>query len=142
MKFSNMSVLQPVKKSLSTLGQKYFSSSSCLGADQHFRLVVVGGGSGGCATAAKFSRKLGTGKVAVIDPATMHYYQPMWTLVGGGLKTLEQSGKSMESVLPSSATWIKEKVTGFQPEENYVTTESGDKISYDFLVVAAGLQLR
>ena len=36
----------------------------------------------------------------------------------------------------------REKVTGFQPEENYVTTESGDKISYDFLVVAAGLQLR
>jgi NADPH-dependent 2,4-dienoyl-CoA reductase/sulfur reductase-like enzyme len=138
-----MSVLQPLRTNLRTLVVKRcFSSSSYLGADQHYRLVVVGGGSGGCATAAKFARKLGKGKVAVIEPATKHYYQPMWTLVGGGLKTMEQSGKSMESVLPTAATWIREKVTGFQPKENYVTTESGDKISYDFLVVAAGLELR
>lgn len=34
-----------------------------------YDLVVVGGGAGGCATAAKFSSKLGKGKVAIIDPA-------------------------------------------------------------------------
>ena len=28
----------------------------------------------------------------------MHYYQPMWTLVGGGMKTLENSGKPMNKV--------------------------------------------
>lgn len=31
--------------------------------------MVVGGGAGGCATAAKFSSKLGQGSVAVIEPA-------------------------------------------------------------------------
>ena len=30
--------------------------------------MVVGGGAGGCSTAAKFSAKLGQGKVAVIEP--------------------------------------------------------------------------
>ena len=30
----------------------------------------------------------------------MHYYQPMWTLVGGDLKKMSQSGKPMGDVLP------------------------------------------
>ena len=30
----------------------------------------------------------------------MHYYQPMWTLVGGGLKKMEQSQRPMSQVLP------------------------------------------
>ena len=34
-----------------------------------YKLVVVGGGAGGCATAAKFSSKLSQGSVAVIEPA-------------------------------------------------------------------------
>lgn len=119
-----------------------FSVSSQCHADKHFRLLVVGGGAGGCGTASKFASKLGKGKVAVIEPTTTHYYQPMWTLVGGGLKTLEQSGRPMESLLPKEAAWFKEKVQSFQPDENSVTLESGDKLTYDYMVVAVGLQLR
>lgn len=33
-----------------------------------YKLVVVGGGSGGCSTAAKFSSVLPAGNVAVIEP--------------------------------------------------------------------------
>lgn len=25
------------------------------------------------------------GKIAIIDPAEKHYFQPLWTLVGGGV---------------------------------------------------------
>eukprot|EP00088_Acartia_fossae_P059210 TRINITY_DN7002_c0_g1_i1.p1 TRINITY_DN7002_c0_g1~~TRINITY_DN7002_c0_g1_i1.p1 ORF type:complete len:451 (+),score=110.01 TRINITY_DN7002_c0_g1_i1:32-1354(+) len=121
-------------RAFSTSGQKY--------ADQHYKLLVVGGGAGGCGTASKFASKLGKGQVAVVDPSSTHYYQPMWTLVGGGLKSLAQSARPMESLLPKEATWFKQKVASFQPDENSVTLESGDKISYDFMVVAVGLQLR
>ncbi|XP_066951980.1 sulfide:quinone oxidoreductase, mitochondrial-like isoform X2 [Macrobrachium rosenbergii] len=106
-----------------------------------YKVVVVGGGAGGCATAAKFSSKLGKGKVAVIDPANMHYYQPMWTLVGGGMKTLEDSGKPMSEVLPKKADWIKQKVVGFDPHNNRVMTDDGQEINYEYLVVALGIQL-
>lgn len=118
------------------------ATSTSAMAEHHFRLVVVGGGSGGCGTANKFASKVGKGKLAVIEPATTHYYQPMWTLVGGGLKTLDQSARSMESLLPSKATWIKDPVTSFHPNENRVVVASGDVITYDFLVVALGFQLR
>ena len=58
-----------------------FSSTKTLDAEHNFKLVVVGGGAGGCGTASKFVNKFGSGEVAVIEPNTMHYYQPMWTLV-------------------------------------------------------------
>ena len=45
------------------------------------------------------------------DPASDHYYQPMWTLVGGGVKTLAQSRADMSAVLPSAATWLQDSVT-------------------------------
>jgi hypothetical protein len=38
-------------------------------------------------------------QLAVIDPALTHYYQPMWTLVGGGLKSLAQSGRIVYSFI-------------------------------------------
>lgn len=106
-----------------------------------FRVVIVGGGAGGCSAAAKFSSALGPGKVAVIEPSDVHYYQPLWTLVGAGLKDLSQSARPMSSVLPASAEWIKDKVVGFNPDSNTVEVKNGDIIQYDFLVVAMGLQL-
>lgn len=121
---------------------RLFSSTRSLDAEHNFKLVVVGGGAGGCGTASKFVNKFGSGEVGVIEPNTMHYYQPMWTLVGGGVKTLAQSGRPMESLLPKGANWLKDSVTTFEPENNRLVTESGDVVNYEFLVVAMGLELR
>jgi eukaryotic sulfide quinone oxidoreductase len=64
----------------------------------------------------------------------------MWTLVGGGMKTLEESGRPMGDVLSPLVNWVKDKAENFDPKTNQVTTKSGDIIEYDYLVVAAGLQ--
>ncbi|KAH8302326.1 hypothetical protein KR044_005182, partial [Drosophila immigrans] len=105
------------------------------------KVLVVGGGSGGCALAAKLSKRLGEGKVIVLDPAEKHYYQPMFTLIGGGMKRLEQSTRQMADVLPKKAKWLREKACEFDPDNNTVTTSSGNTIKYDMLLVATGLQL-
>ncbi|KAK7096277.1 sulfide:quinone oxidoreductase, mitochondrial-like [Littorina saxatilis] len=118
---------------------RHFSCTNHKGVS--YKLVVVGGGSGGCATAAKFCRELGKGQVAVIEPSETHAYQPIWTLVGAGLKTLEQSLRPMSKVLPSECDWIKDSAVKFDPKNNYVETASGKKIEYEYLVVATGLQL-
>ena len=54
----------------------------------------------------------------------------MWTLVGGGLKTLEQSAKPMKSVLHSKCHWIKSKAVNFDPEKCVVKTENGDEVKH------------
>ncbi|XP_061190132.1 sulfide:quinone oxidoreductase, mitochondrial-like [Saccostrea echinata] len=119
---------------------RMFSSSSR--ADQKsYKLVVVGGGTGGCSTAARFCHRLGKGKVAVIEPSEKHYYQPLWTLVGGGLKTFEETVRPTSQVLPKDCDWIKAKVVNFDPDNNKVTTSDGQEIKYEFMVVTMGMQL-
>ena len=65
----------------------------------------------------------------------------MWTMVGGGIKKFADSFKPMSQVLPQKADWIQDKMISFDPEHSKVTTAEGHEISYEFLVVAMGLQL-
>lgn len=102
--------------------------------------MVVGGGTGGCATAAKFARDFNDPRsLIVIEPSEKHYYQPMFTLVGGGIKQLSDSEKLTADVLPKKATWLKDSVVEFLPKENLVKTKNGKTIKYEYLLVAVGL---
>ena len=51
-----------------------FSTSSVSESVRRYDLVIVGGGAGGCATAHMFSRKMGRGRVAIIEPADVRIY--------------------------------------------------------------------
>ncbi|MGI9614275.1 MAG: FAD-dependent oxidoreductase [Acidimicrobiales bacterium] len=105
----------------------------------HHRVVIVGGGSAGISVAARL--KKGVDDIAVIDPSEKHYYQPLWTLVGGGCSNRETSERTEASVMPKGVTWIKDAVTAFDPDNNQVSTDGGQTIGYDVLVVCPGIQL-
>ena len=75
------------------------------------QIVVVGAGAAGLATAARLARHA-TCRVKLIDAAETHYYQPIWTLVGGGLYPFESSAKSMASLIPSKVEHVKSNLTG------------------------------
>ncbi|CAG2228559.1 SQOR [Mytilus edulis] len=122
-----------------SLTNSFSTSSASFG--RHYKLLIVGSGSGGCATASKFSKKLGAGLVGIIEPKDDHYYQPWFTLVGGGIKKVEDSGKKMSEVIPKKADWLKTTAEAFDPKNCTVTTATGEEIKYDFLVMACGLQL-
>lgn len=57
------------------------------------------------------------------------------------MKTVEDSVRPMGEVLSPLTKWVKDKAESFDPANNTVVTKSGDKIQYDYMVVAAGLQL-
>lgn len=107
----------------------------------HHQVVVVGGGSAGLTVAAQLLNKPNAPEVAIIDPAKKHYYQPLWTLVGAGIFPKEESERSEADFIPDGATWIQEYVSGFEPENNTVLLQNGEKVTYDYLVVAAGIQI-
>uniref|UniRef100_A0A7G3AVM9 Sulfide:quinone oxidoreductase, mitochondrial n=1 Tax=Lutzomyia longipalpis TaxID=7200 RepID=A0A7G3AVM9_LUTLO len=121
---------------------RLFSVSAINAQKRQCKVLVVGGGSGGCSVAAKLSSKLGPGKVMILEPSETHYYQPMFTLVGGGMKKLEESCAPMKETLPSLATWVHDSVAQFEPEANAVVTKTGQRIEYEQLLIAIGLELR
>ncbi len=105
----------------------------------HYQILVIGGGTGGIMTAANLLSKNKSLDIGIIEPAEWHYYQPAWTLVGAGTYDYEKSRRSMSSVMPSGADWIKDYATVFKPEDNTVETKENGAISYDFLIVSPGL---
>ena len=109
--------------------------------DRRHTVVIVGAGTAGITVAAQLKRKDKSLDVAIIEPSEDHFYQPIWTLVGGGVFEKEISKRKTADYIPKGVTWIKDWVTGFSPESNTVSLKSGKEIGYDFLVVAPGIQL-
>ncbi len=108
----------------------------------HHQIVVVGGGTAGITVAAQLTRGwFNRPDVAVLDPAEKHYYQPLWTLVGAGLAKKESTERPEAAVIPRGVSWIRDAVAEFLPEHNTLRTRDGRMITYDWLVVAAGLQI-
>jgi sulfide:quinone oxidoreductase len=109
--------------------------------ETHHQVVVIGGGNGGISVAARLLRAARDTDVAIIEPSSKHYYQPLWTLVGGGAAKKEATERTEASVIPKGATWIQDAVAKLCPDENGVLTASGKRVTYDFLVVSPGIQL-
>jgi sulfide:quinone oxidoreductase len=106
----------------------------------HYQVVVVGGGTAGIMTAAQLKRRDRGLSIAIVEPSETHSYQPAWTLVGAGAFDFKKTRRPESSLIPKGVDWIKDRVTDFQPDRNCVTTASSGEITYDALVVAAGIQ--
>ena len=100
-----------------------------------YDVVVVGGGSAGIATAASLLKRRHWPNIVIIEPKEDHYYQPGRTMVGGGIFISEETVRPERSVIPDGVTWIKDKVTTFDPDNNRVNLKSGGSVSYDSMVV-------
>ena len=110
-------------------------------SEQHYSVLIVGGGAAGISTANNMRRQNSTIDIALIEPSEKHYYQPGFTIIGGGAYTLKKATKNEADLIHPSVDWIKDYAESFQPDDNKVTLKSGNSISYDFLVVCPGLQL-
>jgi len=109
--------------------------------NNHFQVVVVGGGAAGISVAARLCRALRHPSVAIVEPSAVHCYQPAWTLVAGGVLPAQRTRKPQAKVIPRGATWIRDAALELLPDERAVRTVAGLHLTYDHLVVACGIEL-
>lgn len=127
-------MLNPTKSDAAT---KAHASSKAKG-----KIVIVGGGAAGCTMANYLVKKLSNPDITVIEPDPQSVsYQPGQTLIAGGVYKPEDILGETKEYLPKEAKWIQDIVVEFDPEKNQVTTSKNGVISYDYLIVAVGLQL-
>jgi len=105
------------------------------------QIVIVGGGAAGIAAAAGLLKRRRDLDVAIIEPKDKHYYQPGWTMVGGGVFDFDFTVRPQSACIPKRATWIKKAASAFDPENNAVILEDGERVDYDWLIAAPGVKL-
>ena len=104
-------------------------------------VVIIGGGAAGIATAASLLKRRPLLDIAIVEPSEHHYYQPGWTMVGGGVFDAPVTCRPMASVMPKRTRWIRQAAATFQPEDNQLTLRDGSTIAYRLLIVAPGIRL-
>lgn len=110
-------------------------------ATYRHQIVIIGGGTAGITTASLLFKQNRSLDIGIIEPSEKHYYQSGWTLVGGGVLTMADTTREQSAVMPEEATWIKDKVTQLEPDQNRVITASGLIIEYTCLIVCPGMQI-
>jgi sulfide:quinone oxidoreductase len=107
----------------------------------HYDVLIIGGGTGGIMTAAQLRRKDKQVRIAVMDPAKDHWYQPAWTLVAAGTFDMKATRRDEADLIPPGVDHLKEHAATFEPEANTVHTKEGKAYTYDHLIVSPGVQM-
>jgi sulfide:quinone oxidoreductase len=107
--------------------------------NQHYDILIVGGGTAGLTVASQLAPRVGGHRIGIVEPSATHYYQPLWTLVGGGIFPREDSARGQGDLIPDGVTWIQDAATAIDPAAHRVVTIASGTLTYDFLVVAPGI---
>lgn len=106
-----------------------------------YDVLIIGAGSAGIATASSIKKRQKNVRIGLIDPSDEHYYQPGWTMVGGGAFNVESTHRKMAMVIPRDCDWLRAAAVKIEPNSNSVELSDGSTVYYEHLVVAPGLIL-
>ena len=116
------------------------TSTTVHASDAKGKIVIVGGGAGGIMAMARLRSSLNNPDITIITPNEIHLYQPGQVFIASGVYEPDEIEMSNKDFIPDDVKWIKDEAKSFDPENNKLTLRSGEEVSYDYLVVAAGIQ--
>lgn len=111
--------------------------------EKKVKIVIVGSGSAGISIANRLAKELPNGQIVIIDKKESHYYWPGLTLVAQGIWDKSEVLPGMnDEFLPKgpNISHIKKMVKTFDPDNQKVITDDGEAVTYDYLVVATGIE--
>ena len=106
-------------------------------------ILILGAGTAGTAIAHKLRRRLSNEwDVAVVDPSRTHVYQPGLVWLPFGDETEERIVRERGSTIGKGITWHRAAVKAIDTERRQVELANADSLSYDFLIIASGTEIR
>ncbi|WP_316568688.1 NAD(P)/FAD-dependent oxidoreductase [Neobacillus sp. YIM B06451] len=107
-------------------------------------IVILGAGYGGLVTTKKLEKLLRSGEASVtlINKHSYHYITTQLHKVGVGTAPDRKIALSIPELVNHAKTRFKTgTVTNVDPKSQTVVLESGEEISYDYLVIALGFEV-
>ncbi len=107
------------------------------------RIVVLGGGTGGTIVANLLARRLRKkeASITLVSSSPRHLYQPGWLYVPFGWADQRSLSRSLTSLLSRKVHLVVDKVWNLDVEHRRVSLASGERLEYDYLVLATGSQV-
>jgi len=104
-------------------------------------VLILGGGAAGIGVAASLRRRRPQLGITIVEPSDVHYYQPAWTLVGGGVFDAKATARQTDSLLPAGVQRIRAAATRVDADTHRVQLDNGQTLAYRQLIVCPGLRL-
>ncbi|KAI3652453.1 hypothetical protein MP228_002778 [Amoeboaphelidium protococcarum] len=108
------------------------------------KVSIIGGGTAGITVASQLVKRVPKVNVTIVEPSEMHHYQPIWTLVGGGVSKLDRMAqRSTADVIKSiggNVKWIQSEAVEVEAQDQRVILKDSSQLKYDNLVLATGFQ--
>lgn len=103
------------------------------------KVIVIGGGFGGLATAKKLAGKSNI-DVTIIDKTNHHLFQPLLYQVATAALSPGDIATPIRSIFRKNKNIhvMMAEITSVNKEEKYVETSTGRRIEFDYLVIATG----
>ena len=109
-------------------------------SDAKGKIVILGGGAGGIMAMAQLRSALSNPDITIVAPNEIHLYQPGQVFIAAGEYEPSDIEMSNKDFIPDDVKWIKDEAKSIDADKNTLTLRSGEELSYDYLVVATGIQ--
>lgn len=109
------------------------------------KLLILGAGMAGTMAANKLTRLFHERQldwqITLVDPDALHYYQPGFLFVPFGVYGGDDIVLPKRRLLPSDVELLQACIVEIDHEHNRVQLSSGEKLDYDFLIIATGADI-
>lgn len=101
----------------------------------------MGAGTAGTMVANHLCNADADVSVIIVDPQTVHYYQPGYLFLPFGIYEAEEIQKPIADFIPEAAILLTDAVVRIEANDKTIHLESGKQLHYDVLVIASGTNI-